>query len=171
MPNVIHTLVNDHMRVRKMLQRFGRYTGDLNLALQICDELNMHATLEEELVYPLVRDKLGARLADESEEDHEELKHIIALIQELEAGDEKLQLLVHRLQAEFQRHAQREEREIFPELAKFDDDMFEAGRQAYARTQTLLQERSGPPPKPLMVANTGWGNPGGGRSDVANPGW
>ena len=171
MPNVIHNLVNDHMRVRKMLQRFGRYTGDLNLALQICDELTMHAKIEEELVYPLVRDKLDARLADESEEDHEEMKHIIAQIQDLEPGDEKLQLLIHRLKAELERHAQREEREIFPELDRFHDDMFEAGRQAYARTQSLLQERSGPPPKPLQVANSGWGNPDGGRRDVANPGW
>jgi len=61
-PNIDAMLINDHMRIKRMFRGFTRWTGDHDLAMAIGYELTAHAAIEEEILYPFLR-QVDARLA------------------------------------------------------------------------------------------------------------
>ena len=160
-------LYDDHARVRRMLERYRRTPGNPMLALAIADEIAVHSEIEEELVYPAVREELDEAQADKAEEDHAEIDEIVNAIQELEPGDDDLQPLMDQLVKAINRHMAWEERVLFPMISSRLRHQNELGRQAW----TLRQEALGQRPNarklpPLQLANTGWG-----QSQVPNAGW
>ena len=62
MPDPIALLERDHRAVEKLFERFEK-TGDVDIARRICQELRLHAAVEEELVYPLLEAKVDDNLA------------------------------------------------------------------------------------------------------------
>ena len=58
MPDPFSILIEDHREVERLFQQFAQ-TNDPEVAVQICDELTVHAMVEEELVYPLLATKVG----------------------------------------------------------------------------------------------------------------
>jgi hypothetical protein len=58
------------------------------LVAEICTELNVHATIEEEIFYPAVREALEERdLLDEAEVEHVSAKELIAQLEDMKPGD------------------------------------------------------------------------------------
>ena len=72
---------------------------------QICNELEIHTTLEEELVYPRLA-QLDRDLEQHAESEHEEAK---LLIDQIRAGDPDVSTLARQLQMAVEAHVREEE--------------------------------------------------------------
>ena len=57
MPDVTTLLEQDHREVEQLFTEFEQ-TGDREIALQICQELEIHTTVEEEIVYPVLAEQV-----------------------------------------------------------------------------------------------------------------
>lgn len=138
MSEALKVLIDDHHRVRDLFKQFGGGT-DLELALKICHELTVHATLEEEIIYPVLRRDVDPGLAEEAEEEHGEAKELITQIQALEPGDPDLPRLMTRLERSVEHHVQEEETEAFPKLEEqTSEDLYELGNELFRRRQELM---------------------------------
>src|SRR5947199_70842 len=115
MPDAFSILIQDHREVEQLFQQFAQ-TDNPGIAVKICDELTVHAMLEEELVYPILAVKVGHRYAQEARQEHDEAKSLISQIEQgLRSGDD-VSPLVKELQQSVQHHVEEEERELFPKL-------------------------------------------------------
>ena len=67
--DAIALLKADHRKVEDLFEQFEKATGDSRkekLAAQICLELSVHATIEEEILYPACEGKVDEDLLKES---------------------------------------------------------------------------------------------------------
>jgi iron-sulfur cluster repair protein YtfE (RIC family) len=157
MSDITKVLRDDHARIKRLFLRANQASEDVSIALDVCDELVIHATIEEEIVYPALAE-LDSRLAEESEDEHEEAKEIIAEIQDLDPYDPAVTGLMTQLKKSVMRHVDKEEKVVFPVLERgLPDQLLELGSQAFAMRQELLGAR--PPRRSTLVtqtANVGW---------------
>jgi iron-sulfur cluster repair protein YtfE (RIC family) len=120
-------LTADHKRVLTALDQAERVEGRarMPLFLLIKRELSKHAIAEEDVVYPLIGEKLHAvDAARHLYEEHGEVKTLLAEIEEaLEADDDlRYRDRIRILRDTVRTHAQREETEWFPQLRQALDD-------------------------------------------------
>lgn len=140
MADAVKVLIDDHIKVKRMFMEFER-SSDHQLALQICNELTMHATLEEEIVYPVLRDEVDAEMAEHGEEEHDEAKAMIEEIQAMEPGDPQLSSTMRRLQGAVEEHVQEEETEVFPKMESVvGDKLTDLGIELFRRKTELMEE-------------------------------
>lgn len=157
MSDITKVLRDDHARIKRLFLRANQASEDVSIALDVCDELVIHATIEEEIVYPALAE-LDSRLAEEAEDEHEEAKEIIAEIQDLDPYDPAVAGLMVQLKKAVMRHVDKEEKVVFPVLERgLPDQLLELGSQAFAMRQELLGAR--PPRRSTLstqTANVGW---------------
>ena len=104
----------------------------------IFDEIEIHSTIEEEVLYPMLA-QVDERRAESSQEDHDEIKDVIAEIQDSDPDDPVRSKLARRLEKLLSAHITREERDVFPIVkSRLYHEGFEMGRQAFALRQELL---------------------------------
>ena len=91
--DAITMLTTDHEKVHALFEEFaelqdsGTKTEKSAIVKKICDELTIHATIEEEIFYPAVRTAIDdADLMDEALVEHACAKDLIA---QLESADPK----------------------------------------------------------------------------------
>jgi hemerythrin superfamily protein len=140
-------LTADHNRVRGLFTRFraaeeaGRITEMTALAEQIIVELDVHATIEEELFYPAVRTQSDSLKDDVAEgvEEHHLVKVLISEIVALGAPDDTWRAKMTVLIENVEHHAGEEESEMFPAVRKAfsADQLVELGEQLEARKAAL----------------------------------
>ena len=92
--DAIAMLKADHQRVHRLCEQFGHAAeaGDderrRGLAERLCQELEVHAQLEEELFYPAVRAAVDDDdLMDEAQVEHQSAKDLIRQIRAMSPGD------------------------------------------------------------------------------------
>ena len=139
MATVIEVLTEDHRLVDRLFEHYA-VSHDPDVAAQIGDALVLHARIEEEFLYPIVRRLLvdGDRLADEAEDDHEKVKEFVA-----EAEDTRgtaLDELIMELRADVGVHVRWEEEDLFPRIV----DALDAGLQQELADRVLAFKRSQP---------------------------
>lgn len=117
MSHAIDLLKQDHRSVEKLFDRFEK-TGDAELALRICQELRIHADLEEQLVYPLLQQGLDTDLAGQSRDDHRKMKHLVQRIERWRVADGSLRYLVTELKEVVLEHVEEEEGDVFPRIER-----------------------------------------------------
>lgn len=171
MSDITKWLRDDHARIKRLFLRANQASEDLDIALDVCDELTIHATIEDEIVYPALRE-LNSGLADESEDDHEAAKELIAEIEDLDPDDPAVRTMMMQLQKSVLRHVEHEEKVVFPVLERgYVDQLLEMGAQAFALRQELLGAR---PTRRSAIktgtANVGWARARR-RSNTANMGF
>ena len=145
--DAIALLKEDHRKVEELFNDFESAKGDgrkERLAQEICLELSVHATIEEEIFYPACEGKVDEELLKESYVEHDAAKVIIA---EIEAGsgegDEFFDAKVKVLQEEIEHHVEEEEKRmegLFAQARKAGLDMDALGEQLAARKQELTAE-------------------------------
>ena len=157
MSDITKVLRDDHARVKRLFLRASQEAENLDIALDVCDELTIHATIEEEIVYPALRE-LNSSMADESEDDHEEAKELISEIEDLDPDDPAIEGMMLQLKKAVMRHVEKEEKTVFPVLEKgYPDQLLEMGSQAFAMRQELLGSRpTRRSPQKSQTANVGW---------------
>lgn len=138
MSEALKMLIDDHHKVRDLFKQFAGGT-DHEIALKICEELTIHATLEEEIVYPVLSRDVDPDLAKEAEEEHEEAKQLILQVQAMSPGDPELPLVMTRLERTVEHHVEEEETEAFPKLEEqTSEDLYEMGNELFRRRQELM---------------------------------
>ena len=142
----------DHKAVKKMFKEYeelaeskarGAAQKKQELAHQICQELTVHAQVEEEIFYPAVREAIkDTDLLDEAEVEHQTCKDLIAQIQ---AGGEedKIDAKVKVLGEYIDHHVKEERNEMFPKArAARKLDLVAMRGEIEARKEELMSEMS-----------------------------
>jgi hemerythrin superfamily protein len=142
--DAIAMLKADHDKVKKMFMEFERLHEEDStdqaeqLAKQICNELTVHATIEEEIFYPEVRAAIEDNdLLDEAEVEHASAKELIAQISSMSAAEDKYAARVIVLGEYINHHVKEEQGEMFPKAKKAGIDLVELGGRMLARKQEL----------------------------------
>jgi hemerythrin superfamily protein len=102
----------EHRQVEALFARFES-TGDRAVAMELCDLLERHTEMEEQVLYPELR-KVDEELYEDAQEEHDEADELIAQIRQAE-GD-RLRELVQELKGDIEHHVEDEESEDLPAM-------------------------------------------------------
>ena len=155
MPNIINKdacqlLDADHIAVKHLFVEYARLAIAPNavatqaqrteLAMKICDELTVHAQIEEEIFYPALREALpdDADLVEEATAEHQEAKQLIADVRNLGEANAAMDTLVAELNVVIEHHVKEERDELFPKAkAASELDLQVLGEQLRERQEDL----------------------------------
>jgi len=145
--DAIKLLTADHAKVKKMFKEFEKLSkkddeeGKQELATQICQELMVHAQLEEEIFYPAAREAIEDEdLMNEAVVEHNSAKELIAQIQSMGASDPMFDATVKVLGEYVNHHIEEEQNEIFPKVEKAKVDLEEIGAEIAQRKEELIEK-------------------------------
>ena len=133
----------DHKLVDALFEEFENATTTAKkrtLVQQICQELMIHAQIEEEIFYPVVKKALKDKdLIPEATVEHETLRHLITqLLDENIADDKEMYNAKVKVLSEYVKHHVKEEQnELFPKVKKTNLDLHELGAQLQQRKEEL----------------------------------
>ena len=143
-PDALALLKADHGLVQELFEKFEKARTEkqkATLAEQICTELTIHAQIEEEILYPAVREAIGEDdLMDEADVEHAGAKDLIAQIEASAPGEDHFDAKVTVLGEYIKHHVKEEESEMFPKVRKSDLDLKELGAEMSARKAELQSE-------------------------------
>jgi len=141
----------DHKSVKKLFKEYEEMAGSRarnaaqmkkDLAMQICQELTVHAQIEEEIFYPALREVLkDTDLLDEAAVEHQSAKDLIAQIQGAGEADEMFDAKVKVLGEYIDHHVKEERGEIFPKARSARKlDLMAMREQLETRKEELMTE-------------------------------
>lgn len=143
--DAIALLKQDHRTVEDLFDEFEKARKEERkqaLVSQICQELTIHAELEEKAFYPQVQEALGEDrdLVAEARVEHASLKWLIAQI-EKESGDKEMwEARVTVLKEYVEHHVKEEEKQMFPKVRKTELDLQAMG-EVLVETKEKLTAR------------------------------
>jgi hemerythrin superfamily protein len=133
----------DHQRVQEMFDQFEKTKSEdrkATLAEQICQELTIHAQIEEEIFYPAVREAIRDEdLIDEATVEHQSAKDLIAQIEGGGPGGDMFEAKVKVLGEYVKHHVKEEQNELFPQVRKTKLDLKELGERLQQRKMELME--------------------------------
>lgn len=145
--DAVALLKEDHRKVEDLFSQFEKASGDnrkQKIAEQICLELSVHATIEEEIFYPACEGKVEEDLLKEAYVEHDGAKVLIAEIMTGgEQSDDFYDAKVKVLQEQIEHHVEEEEKRMegmFAQARKAGLDMDEIGKQLAARKAELTEQ-------------------------------
>ena len=141
--DAIALLKADHRKVEALFEKFEKAKDTKtkkSLATEICTELSVHATIEEEIFYPACKEAVEEDLSNEAYVEHDGAKVLIAELTgsgpENEFYDAKMKVLSEQIK----HHVKEEETELFPEAEDSDMDLDAIGAELAARKAELMAE-------------------------------
>ena len=141
---ILSDLKDDHKRVKKAYKDFQKLDIESDpeacqaIVEQVCQELTVHATLEEELLYPAARGAAEEDLIDEAEVEHETVKALIAQLEGMSPQDEKYAARFTVLCEYVLHHVKEEEGEMFPQLERARLDWEAMAAEMAERREELM---------------------------------
>ncbi|HEV8331231.1 MAG TPA: hemerythrin domain-containing protein [Steroidobacteraceae bacterium] len=145
--DAIALLKQDHRTVSALFDEFEKADDEEQSAIaqRVCQLLTVHATIEEELLYPAAKqvfedDEENEDLVNEAEVEHGSAKELIAKIEEMSSDDEHFKATVTVLGEYIKHHVKEEENELFPQLKKTDLDLKELGGRLADRKFALMEQ-------------------------------
>ena len=110
--DVVAKIEHDHREAEELFTEYER-SRDRDLALKICDELEIHTAAEESEVYPVIADAVDDAMVEHAEDEHDEARGLIAQIRGTSDVDRTYELM-RQLKDAIQEHVQEEETEMLP---------------------------------------------------------
>ena len=145
--DAVALLTADHAKVKKLFAQYEKTKDSASdedkvaLATEICTELTIHATAEEEIFYPAVREAIEeTELVDEADVEHASAKDLIAQISESGPDEELYDAKVKVLGEYIDHHVKEEEGEMFPKAKKAKIDLVALGSEIEARKEELMAD-------------------------------
>jgi hemerythrin superfamily protein len=143
--NALAVLHADHERVADLLARFDKLKSNgaqkHHLVERICDELEIHARVEEELFYPSARGLIhDDDMMDEAGVEHDSIKALIEKLRHMKPGEGKYDATVTVLGEYVKHHVREEEQEMFPKVRGANIDLVALGRAIKTRKRQLKGE-------------------------------
>ena len=145
-PLALELLAADHRKVEGLFTQFEQMKeeedeGRVLLAQQICNELTVHAQVEEDLFYPWLRENMEETDAvAEADVEHHSMKQLIGEIQPMGEAGEEFDAKVKVLSEYVKHHVEEEENTIFPQVAGEQEELDELGQELAARKAELMSE-------------------------------
>jgi hemerythrin superfamily protein len=119
----VEQLRSDHRRINTLFHQYelDEHTPETRTAVlqQIHGELLRHTALEEEMVYPIVRQTLKEseqQLVRDSAQAHRRIKELLQQLDGRSPDEEGVPELIQELQTCVRQHVQEEEQEILPKV-------------------------------------------------------
>jgi hemerythrin HHE cation binding domain-containing protein len=144
--DAIALLKADHRQVEEWFEQFESTRSDerkKKLAGQICQALEVHTEIEEEIFYPAFLQATEEEdIHHEAEIEHDSAKKLIAEIEKSGPEDDYYDAKVKVLSEMIKHHVNEEEKRdgMFAKARKSDMDLKELGAQMAARKQELMGE-------------------------------
>lgn len=145
--NALDLLKEQHKEVDVLFKRFkklGEEDADEKgeLFQLIADRLAAHATIEEQLFYPAVKNEDTEDLLRESLEEHLGVKRFIADLLALDPDDEQFDAKMDVLQENVEHHVEEEEKELFKLVRKgcSKEQLEDLGLQMRDLYEELMEE-------------------------------
>jgi len=152
-PDAIALLKGDHRKVAGLFKKFEDARGPAKKALarEICLELSVHATLEEEIFYPAVAPNVEDDLMDESHVEHDSAKVLIAEILAGKPSDRFYNAKVTVLKEIVRHHVKEEEQRggLFTQARKSKADLVELRGVLETRKEALATQYARGIPTPI----------------------
>lgn len=147
-PDAVQLLTADHREVKALFQEYQKLVDHeadddekQELAQHICMLLTVHATVEEELVYPVAESAIKEpELVDEANVEHASAKELIAQIESTDPADQYYDARVKVLGEYIDHHVKEEEGELFPQCRKAKLDLVAMGEKIAERKAELMAE-------------------------------
>jgi hypothetical protein len=146
--DAIALLKADHRAVEKLFAAFESARSkdrQQQIAERICEELRVHAAIEEEIFYPAFLEATDdTDLHHEAEIEHAGAKHLIAEIEATSSRDDYFEARVTVLKEMIRHHVKEEEQRdgMFSKAQKSDMDLAQVGNQLRERKLELMGEAS-----------------------------
>lgn len=146
--DAIAMLTADHKKVEGIFKQFeklkdqhGSADEKAALAQQACNELRVHAQLEEEIFYPAARKAIkDDDLMDEAVVEHAGAKDLIEQLEAMDPSDELYDAKVTVLGEQIEHHVKEEEGELFPKVKKAKVNTAALGAKMKERKKVLMAE-------------------------------
>jgi hemerythrin superfamily protein len=145
--DAVELIKSDHRKVEQLFREFEEagdraYKTKQELVGQILEELEVHATIEEEIYYPAVEARArkdGKELIAEAVEEHHVVKILLGELGSMSSEDEAFDAKVTVLMENVRHHVEEEESELLPQSEKIlgTDELTRLGEQMAARKQQL----------------------------------
>lgn len=144
--NAIELLKSDHEQVLQLFSDFEKMNkededGKRDLVEKVCNQLTIHAEIEEEFFYPAMRDVLDEQdLLDEAQVEHDMAKQLIDDLESMEPDEDLYDAKFTVLGEYVKHHIEEEEKEILPKAKKAQLDLDTLGADMLDRKQELMGE-------------------------------
>jgi len=157
--DALKMLAEDHRTVEELFEKYENARGAATqgkIVRQICEELTIHAMIEEQVFYPAVSELVEDDKMDEAQVEHDSAKALILSLQQAELGEQFYEAKVSVLKEQVEHHVYEEERQrgsIFAQVRKSDIDLEALGEEMAAlKKQLKEQAKAGDLPQPEKVA-------------------
>lgn len=146
--DAIAMLTADHKKVKGIFKQYeklkaqdGSDEDKAALAQEVCNELKVHAQLEEEIFYPAAREAIDEDdLMDEAIVEHAGAKELIEQLEAMDPQDDLYDAKVTVLGELIDHHATEEEEEMFPKVVKAKVDTAALGEKMAERKMELMED-------------------------------
>jgi hemerythrin superfamily protein len=121
--DAVGVIKRDHQAIEQLFRRFEHTRTPVErkrIVDRMVRELSIHAAVEEQLVYPALRQRFNGHAPQvlRALEEHHFAKVALAEIQRLQPSDERFEAKVHVLIENVRRHVEEEERDLLPAIKR-----------------------------------------------------
>ena len=158
--NAIAMLKEDHSDVKALFNEFEKAdtsSTKQGIVANTLMKLKLHASIEEAVFYPALRQEIQDEkgLLDEADEEHHVAKILIAELERMSGEEEHWEAKFRVLAESVRHHIKEEEGEIFPEARKTNIDFAALGDQMLNLKESLRTNGIPPDAETRMIADQG----------------
>ena len=140
--SVTDMLREDHKKVKGLFEEFEQ-ADDATTKQRIVEtalmELDVHAKVEEELIYPAIRAAIDDDdLMDEALEEHHVVHGLLGELQKMKPSDDRYDAKFTVLAENVKHHIKEEESDMFPKAEDCDIDWEALSSQVVKRKEQLM---------------------------------
>jgi len=143
---VIEMVKEDHEKVKGLFEQFEAAEGreQADIAATAIMELEVHADLEEKLIYPAIREHIDEdEMMNEAVEEHHLVHVLIKELKKLKPKDEVFQAKFKVLGELVKQHIEEEEGEILPKAQQSDIDWEPLETAVMKRKEAMVTKLTG----------------------------
>jgi hemerythrin-like domain-containing protein len=153
--HAISILMKDHDTVKELFERFEKSESAAEkekIIAEALTELEIHASIEEEIFYPAVRKQVGKDLMNEADEEHHVARVLIAELDRDGRGGDHRDAKFTVLAESVKHHIKEEEGEMLPKAKGVEMDFEALGQKMLDRKKELKRDGIAPDAEHAMVA-------------------
>jgi Hemerythrin HHE cation binding domain len=139
-PGAVELLEEDHRKVQDLFKKFesAKVSEKEEIANQVDLELRVHSMIEEELLYPSLRDA-ASKMVAEAFEEHGVVEELLNELATMELGDEQFEAKFKVMQENVEHHIEEEEKDLLPQARKLQN-YEDLGMQMVQRKVELMKQ-------------------------------
>lgn len=142
--DALSLLIADHREASELFEQFENLSdrakaSKQKLVQKVCKALLVHTQIEEEILYPAVRESIKELedKVDEAVVEHAAAKDLIKQLHDMDPEDDLYDAKVKVLSEEIEHHVGEEEKDMFPKIRKSELDLDALGQELAQRKQEL----------------------------------